>query len=735
LDVSGAATLEVLPGRLARVKLVPDGGAIGAGGVRHYTALGYDAHGNELGDYTTKTIFSISGGSCADAGCTATEVGDHTVTATVIGTPVSGSATLPVLPGRLARAELVPDGGAIGAGGVRHYTTLGYDAYGNERGDYTTKTIFSISGGSCADAGCTATKVGDYTVSGRVIGTLVSGSATLRVLPARLAELVMEPGGGAIGAGAAQRYTARGFDAYGNELGDYTTKTIFSITPGGSCAGTSCTATKAGDYTVTGRVIGDQVSGAVPLQVLPARLAELVMEPGDGAIGAGAAQRYTARGFDAYGNELGDYTTKTAFSIQPTGSCLGPSCTAAEAGGYTVTGTVIGTGVSNNARLRVLPTALEQLALDPAVGSIGTGAAQAYTARGFDRLGNELGDFTAKTAFSIQPNGTCAGASCTVSRAGDHTVTGTVPGTNANAEASLRVLSAPLDRLVLDPANSSIGAGGAQRYSARGFDRLGNELGDFTAKTVFSIQPSGSCARASCTPAKAGKHTVTGTVSGANVSADASLHVRPAALDRLVLDPPSGSIDAGAAQRYTARGFDARGNELGDFTAKTVFSIQPGGSCAGATCTAPAAGNYTVTGAVTGAGIRATADLRVAAAASAAPASKDRSLNGLPLILAAAVLLVLLRAVAAVRGRHGEEHGKEHGKGGSGSAGQPSQPPQPDQPHQGSELARPRVRTEARAGSVRTVVTQDVDAGRSLTVHLERHDDELGTQVFQEDSQ
>jgi hypothetical protein len=712
---------------LYRLALVPASASIGAGATQRYVARGCDAYGKDLGDYTDRTVFTIkpkgSGGSCRTDRCTATRVDEYTVTGTIPRLDVSGTATLEVRPGRLARVELVPDGGAIGAGGMRHYTALGYDAHGNELGDYTTRTIFSVPGGSCADAGCSATEAGDYTVTGTVIGDRVSGRARLQVLPARLADIVVEPAGGPIGAGGTQHYTARGFDAYGNELGDYTAKTILSIAPDGACTGTSCTATKSGDYTVTGTVIGDQVRGTTQMQVLPTRLADLMLEPAGGSIGAGGAQHYTARGFDAYGNDLGDYTTKTTFSIQPSGSCAGPGCTATRAGDYTVTGTVIGAGVTNTVHLQVLPAALEQLALDPAVGSIGAGAAQIYTVRGFDRLGNELGDFTAKTAFSIQPNGSCAGPSCTASKAGEHTVTGTVPGTNASAEASLRVRSAPLDRLVLNPANSSIGAGGAQRYSARGFDRLGNELGDFTAKTVFSIQPSGSCAGTSCTPAKAGNHTVTGTVTGANVSAEASLHVRPAALDHLVLDPPDGSIDVGTAARYTARGFDARGNELGDFTAKTVFSIQPSGSCAGASCTPAKAGDHTVTGVVTGTDISASAHVRVAAPASAA--SKGRSFQGLPLILAAAALLLLLRAVKAVRGRRG--------KGGSSAAEQPSGSPQESGAEE-SGLAQPRVRAQARAGSVRTVVTQDVHAGRSLTVHLERHDDELGVQVFREDS-
>lgn len=45
-----------------------------------------------------------------------------------------------------------------------------------------------------------------------------------------------------------------------------------------------------------------------------------------------------------------------------------------------------------------------------------------YTALGFDQFGNPLGDVTDVTSFSISPDGTCEGATCTVDSTGIHTV-------------------------------------------------------------------------------------------------------------------------------------------------------------------------------------------------------------------------------------------------------------------------------------------------------------------------
>jgi len=161
--------------------------------------------------------------------------------------------------------------------------------------------------------------------------------------------------------------------------------------------------------------------------------------------------------------------------------------------------------------------------------------------------------------------------------------------------ASLSVTVGALDHLVLVPASATISAGGSQAYTAEGRDQYDNSLGDVTSSTSFSISPNGSCTGASCTASVSGAHTVTGTKGGK--SGTASLQVTAAGvLDHIVISPASATISAGGSQAYTAQGFDASNNSLGDVTAFTTFSIAPEGSCTGATCTASAGGAHTVSG-------------------------------------------------------------------------------------------------------------------------------------------
>src|SRR5437899_8329081 len=83
-------------------------------------------------------------------------------------------------------------------------------------------------------------------------------------------------------------------------------------------------------------------------------------------------------------------------------------------------------------------------------------------------------------------------------------------------------------------------------------------------------------------------HTVTGTDGGK--TATASLSVNPGLLDHIEIRPTSLTISAVGSSCYTAHGFDAFNNSLGNVTGATTFTISPNGSCTGATCTATVAG-------------------------------------------------------------------------------------------------------------------------------------------------
>jgi hypothetical protein len=446
---------------------------------------------------------------------------------------------------------------------------------------------------------CTASIAGEHTVTG-TDGT-ATGTATLDVGTGGADHIVITPAGSTIAAGGSRSYSAESYDAAGNALADVTAATTFSISPDGSCSANVCTATVAGAHTVTGT--DGALTGTASLTVGPGPVDTLALTPASATIAAGGSQTYTARATDQYGNSIGDVTAGTTFTIAPDGSCTGATCTASTARDHTVTGT--NSAKTAAATLHVDTGGVDHIVISPASATITAGGSQSYTAVAFDSFNNSLGDVTASTTFTLAPNGSCTGATCTATAAGAHTVTAGYSGKTSSA--SLTVDAGALDHLVLTPAAATITAGGSQAYTAQGRDRYDNSLGNVTANTTFTIGPNGSCTATVCTASTAGAHTVTGTSVGA--TGIASLQVNAGALDHITLSPSSATVASGGSQTYSAQGFDSFNNSLGDVTSSTTFAIAPNGSCTGATCTASVGGAHTVTG--TDSGKQSTAGLSV----------------------------------------------------------------------------------------------------------------------------
>ena len=579
--------LTVTPGTLSYVVVGPDDGVINAGGTQPFTAEAFDSHGNSLGDVTGATIFAIGGGgSCAAAVCQTTVAGDHSVSGTWSG--VTDTAVLHVEAGPLDRIAVAPDGATITADESRSFTAEGLDVYGNSLGDLTSETVFEMAGGSCADAVCASTVAGDHTVTG-VYGDL-SDTATLHVSIGALASIVIGPRTATITAGGTQAYTATGFDAHGNSI-DVAGSTIFSVT-GGSCVGSSCSATAAGDHAVT--ATKGLLTDAAALQVDAGPLDHLSISPGFATITAGETWTYAATGHDSFDNSLGDVTGSTIFAISG-GSCAAATCTTTASGDHTVTGT-IGTR-TGMATLHVDAGTLQGIVISPKTATVAAGESQAYTAEGFDIYQNSLGDVTGSTILTIAGEGSCADSLCTSTVTGDYAVVGSNGGFADTA--TLHVAIGTLTSIVVGPSAATITAGGTQAYTAVGFDAYANSA-DVTGAAVFSIAGGGSCTAATCGSTAPGDHPVTAAMG--LLTDTATLHVDAGALHHLAVSPGTADVTAGGSQAYTAEGFDAFDNSLGDVTAATVFTIG-GVACAGASCASTVAGDHTVAatnGAATG---------------------------------------------------------------------------------------------------------------------------------------
>jgi hypothetical protein len=149
----------------------------------------------------------------------------------------------------------------------------------------------------------------------------------------------------------------------------------------------------------------------------------------------------------------------------------------------TATDTVISSETGSQT-VMVSLSALDHLALTPASASIAAGGSQSYTATGFDQYNNNLGDVTASTTFSIAPNGSCTGASCTATVAGPHTVTGSNGGKTSTA--SLTVAPGPASHLILTAPTNPVTPGSSFSVIVTLTDQYGNVATGYTGTVHFT---------------------------------------------------------------------------------------------------------------------------------------------------------------------------------------------------------------------------------------------------------
>jgi hypothetical protein len=278
----------------------------------------------------------------------------------------------------------------------------------------------------------------------------------------------------------------------------------------GAIAGTPTTAHTS---TITFKVadtLGATASQRLSITVNPGAAASIVISPDEATITADDSQDYYAEAYDYYGNDLGDVTTGTTFSMDSRagGSCWGNFCLPSYAGTWTVTGTY--GSLTATATLNVNPGALDYIVISPDDATITADDSQGYHAEAYDYYGNDLGDVTPHTTFTIDTDahGSWSGDVYTPKYAGDWIVTGTYRSLTATADLSVDPGAAA--RIVISPDTATITVDDSQDYYAEAYDACGNDLGDVTTDTTFT-GAGGSWLDNSYTAENAGTWTVTGT--------------------------------------------------------------------------------------------------------------------------------------------------------------------------------------------------------------------------------
>jgi len=291
--ISGLTSVTVQPGPLARIDVTPPAATITADDALQLTANGFDVRGNVVAVNPTW-----------DATCGAVDG-----TGLYVPTParvclvyanesgISGSSTVTVLPGRLARIDVTPPVAAITADDVLQYAASGVDAKGNAVA-FTPE--WAVPEGSITLMGLyTPQRVGVWQVEASSAG--VVGTATVTVGPGALAGILVDPSTATITADDTQQFTATGHDAKGNPVP--LTAPSWSATDGTVVVGLF-TPQRTGIWAVAAEEGGFR--GTATVTVRPGAVARVEVEPGDAHVPEGTPVRFSAKAYDGKGNEVPD---------------------------------------------------------------------------------------------------------------------------------------------------------------------------------------------------------------------------------------------------------------------------------------------------------------------------------------------------------------------------------------------------------------------------------------------
>ena len=319
-ELAATASVTVEPGPIFQVMLQPNEATLDIGSTQPFVVEVLDEFGNQIPDAmilweSTGDAGTIDAGGEFTAG---TKVGSYPGALRVDvarGTErVMVTADVSVQPGPPATLEVSPSSATIAVRDVAQFIAVARDEFGNLVPGTLEWGVVREGGVIAKDGQFTASTVaGIYTDtvtasfqtdSGELIAT-----ASVTVEPGPLSSLTVEPAEVTLDVGATRPFTIRVFDEFGNELSGVLASWDTVANVGDVDANGVFTAgTQAGEFTGAIRVEvakrTEVASAAVDVNIRPGPLASIEVQPSLIVLERGATQRFTAVGFDQYGNDV-----------------------------------------------------------------------------------------------------------------------------------------------------------------------------------------------------------------------------------------------------------------------------------------------------------------------------------------------------------------------------------------------------------------------------------------------
>jgi parallel beta-helix repeat protein len=549
--ITGSADVTIVSSQLTYIIVTPDDIEVVAGATQSFSATGYDQFGNEVSGVTfswTTDVGTVDDG-LLEAQTAAVASGYVRATSGV----VAGQASVTVVPGDLDHIDVSPSSLTAVAGSDTQFTAIGRDVYDNAIPGLTYAWASTI--GSVTDSGL-FTAPSESGVSGFVNASsgIVEGSADASVVPGTLLYIVMDPSTAEVGAGSEQTFSAAGYDLYGNLISGLTF--AWSTDVGTVTDGTLTAQVTAG---ISGyvRAASGAVSSDAYVSIIPGDLDHIEVSPTGIDVVAGTAEQFEADGMDVYNNTISGLTFEWTTDVGVVSSA--GMFTAQTVSGETGTVTATSGEVFGEAEVAIVPDQLNHIEVDPSDIEIAAGGTQEFTADGYDQYGNPVTGlaFTWSTDVGTIESGILTGQTVAGGHGYVRATVGAVVG-----QASVAIVPAGLDHIVLMPSELSAMAGSETQFTATGMDEYGNAISGLVytwETTVGEVSSSGLFTAQTAALASGFVNASSGGVTGS-----AEVTIVPGILSYIALDPTTTDVAAGAMRSFSASGYDLYGNEVPD---------------------------------------------------------------------------------------------------------------------------------------------------------------------------
>ncbi|MEW5742707.1 MAG: right-handed parallel beta-helix repeat-containing protein [Myxococcota bacterium] len=365
---TSSANVTVTGGSVSRVAVSPALATLSPGGTAAFTAQAFDAFNNPVAGTATWTVAAgggaINAAGVFTAGNTAGTFTD-TVTATVAG--VSGTATVVVQPGPVARVTVAPAMATLAPGGNTTFTAQAFDAFNNAVASTFTWAAQAAAGTITQGGNFTAgTMAGNYPNAVTASVGTVSGSASVTINPGALSQLTISPSTVTLQAGGTAAFSAAGRDGSGNPVAVTPTWSVVSGGGAITSAGVFTAGSTTGTFANTVRAEANGLTAFATVTVTAGALVRIDVTPASVQLLPGGTQQFSAQGFDAFNNQV---------PVSPTWSALPAAGTVTPAGLFTA-GATPGTyasavaatqgGAAGSASVTVLPTVMPDAGMEDA---------------------------------------------------------------------------------------------------------------------------------------------------------------------------------------------------------------------------------------------------------------------------------------------------------------------------------------------------------------------------------